>query len=164
MDFSQLGVSDCKKVVKQFTETVNQLNAKDEPNEVLSLLESKVATFKSKIPCIEYLRTPQLKDRHWMQIEQIAGDDISQGVTLEFIEDRGVFEKAMDIKKVFSLTIMFYPCPPGLRQSEGRRETGGSDDPPRGEMGEMFDQNRAQDGLQHHRGLRPHLDPHLREH
>ena len=100
MDFSQLGVSDCKKVVKQFTETVNQLNAKDEPNEVLSLLESKVATFKSKIPCIEYLRTPQLKDRHWMQIEQIAGDDISQGVTLEFIEDRGVFDKAVDIKRV----------------------------------------------------------------
>ena len=100
MDFSQLGVSDCKKIVKQFTETVNQLNAKDEPNEVLTLLESKVATFKSKIPCIEYLRTPQLKDRHWMQIEQIAGDDISQGVTLEFIEDRGVFEKAVDIKRV----------------------------------------------------------------
>ena len=100
MDFSQLGVSDCKKVVKQFTETVNQLNAKDEPNEVLSLLESKVATFKSKIPCIEYLRTPQLKERHWMQIEQIAGDDISQGVTLEFIEDRGVFDKASDIKRV----------------------------------------------------------------
>ena len=100
MDFNQLSVQECKKIVKQFTETVNQLKAKDEPNEVLSLLESKVSTFKSKILCIEYLRTPQLKERHWIAIEHIAGDDISQGVTLEFIEDRGVFEKSADIKKV----------------------------------------------------------------
>ena len=63
----------------------------------------QVASFKSKIPCIEYLRTPQLKPRHWTAIETIAGDDISSGVTLEFIEDRGVFEKAMDIKKVLFL-------------------------------------------------------------
>ena len=38
--------------------------------------------------------------RHWTAIEAIAGDNISSGVTLEFIEDRGVFDKAMDIKKV----------------------------------------------------------------
>ena len=100
MDFNQLSVQECKKIVKQFTETVNQLKAKDEPNEVLSLLESKVSTFKSKILCIEYLRTPQLKERHWIAIEHIAGDDISQGVTLEFIEDRGVFEKSADSFKL----------------------------------------------------------------
>ena len=100
MDFNQVSAQECKKIVKQFTETVNELNAKDEPNEVLSLLENKVTTFKSKIPCIEYLRTPQLKDRHWSAIEHIAGDDISHGVTLEFIEDRGVFDKASEIKKV----------------------------------------------------------------
>ena len=78
MDFNQLSVHDCKKIVKQFSETVSQLKAKDEPNEVLSLLEAKVLTFKSKILCIEYLRTPQLKERHWIAIEHIAGDDISQ--------------------------------------------------------------------------------------
>ena len=100
MDFHKVSVADCKKTIKSFMETVNELNAKEEPNEVLSLLESKVAKFKSKIPCIEYLRAPQLKERHWIAIEQVAGDDISQGVTLEFIEDRGVFEKSADIKKV----------------------------------------------------------------
>ena len=100
MDFNEVSSQSCKSVVKQFTQTVNELKAKDEPNEVLALLESKVATFKSKIPCIEYLRTPQLKDRHWSAIELIAGDDISHGVTLEFIEDRGVFEKSIEIKKV----------------------------------------------------------------
>ena len=63
-------------------------------------IEAKVQTFKSKILCTEYLRTPQLKERHWIAIEHVAGDDISHGVTLEFIEDRGVFEKASEIKKV----------------------------------------------------------------
>ena len=58
-----MSASECKKVVKEFGETVAELNAKEESNEVLALLESKVASFKSKIPCIEYLRTPQLKDR-----------------------------------------------------------------------------------------------------
>ena len=47
--------------------------------------------------------------RHWTAIETIAGDDISSGVTLEFIEDRGVFEKAMDIKKVPCLLLQWSP-------------------------------------------------------
>ena len=100
VDFNSISVAECKKVLKGFEETLAELKAKDEPNDVLSLLERKVHAFKDKIPCIEYLRTPQLKDRHWAKIEEIATDDISHGVTLEFIEDRGVFDKVDEIKKV----------------------------------------------------------------
>jgi hypothetical protein len=45
--------------------------------------------------------------RHWTAIETIAGDNVSSGVTLEFIEDRGVFEKAMEIKKVGDLFLLY---------------------------------------------------------
>jgi dynein heavy chain len=100
MDFNSISVTECKKVLKTFEDTLGELNAKEEPNDVLSLLERKVHSFKDKIPCIEFLRTPQLKERHWRKIEEIATDDISHGVTLEFIEDRGVFEKVEEIRKV----------------------------------------------------------------
>ena len=59
-----MSAAECKRVVKEFGETVAELNAKEEDNEVLSVLEGKVASFKSQIPCIEYLRTPQLKARY----------------------------------------------------------------------------------------------------
>ena len=76
----QVSASECKKVVREFGETIAELNAKDESNEVLTMLENKVrpgciskswiliqvASFKSKIPCIEYLRTPQLKPRFFV--------------------------------------------------------------------------------------------------
>ena len=39
---NQVSASECKKVVKQFGETIAELNAKDETNEVLTLLENKV--------------------------------------------------------------------------------------------------------------------------
>jgi hypothetical protein len=39
----QVSASECKKVVKEFGETVAELNAKEESNEVLTLLETKVA-------------------------------------------------------------------------------------------------------------------------
>ena len=101
IDFNSLSVDDCKTTVNKFLETLSELNAKDEPNEILTILGTKVNSFKSKIPCIAYLRSPMLKQRHWSKIEEIAGDDISHGVTLQFIADRGVFEKEDEIKKVF---------------------------------------------------------------
>ena len=33
-DFHKVSASNCKKIVRSFTETVNELNAKEEPNEV----------------------------------------------------------------------------------------------------------------------------------
>ena len=101
IDFNSLSVLECENTAKKFSETLSELNAKDEPNEILTILSSKVNSFKSKIPCIAYLRSPMLKERHWVKIEKIAGDDISHGVTLQFIADRGVFEKEDEIKKVF---------------------------------------------------------------
>ena len=100
MDFNLLSVDDFVTTIMKFSDTLAELKAKDEPNEVLTLLTNKVYSFQSKIPCITYLRNPQLKKRHWLKIEEIAGDDISRGVTLEFIEDRGVFEKEEEIKVV----------------------------------------------------------------
>ena len=38
----QVSASECKKVVREFGETIAELNAKDESNEVLTLLENKV--------------------------------------------------------------------------------------------------------------------------
>jgi hypothetical protein len=126
----QVSASECKKVVKEFGDTVAELNAKGESNEVLTLLETKVpqlSPVSSSVALVlrwpaSSLRFPALSTsarhnsrtgrsnllihtqsnpcRHWTAIETIAGDNISSGVTLEFIEDRGVFEKAMEIKKV----------------------------------------------------------------
>ena len=101
VDFNKLSVEECRSNVKKFKDTLSELKAKDEPNEVLTLLNSKVFTFSSKITCIEYLRSPMLKERHWKKIESIVGVDISHGVNLQFITDRGVFEKEVEIKKVF---------------------------------------------------------------
>ena len=101
VDFNTLSVEECRSTVKKFTNTLDELKATDEPNEVLTLLDSKVMAFSSKITCIDYLRSPMLKDRHWKKIESIVGVDISAGVNLQFITDRGVFEKEVEIKKVF---------------------------------------------------------------
>lgn len=38
----QVSASECKKVVREFGETIAELNAKDESNEVLTMLENKV--------------------------------------------------------------------------------------------------------------------------
>ena len=39
---TQVSASECKRVVKEFGETIAELNAKDESNEVLTMLENKV--------------------------------------------------------------------------------------------------------------------------
>ena len=41
----QVSASECKKVVKEFGETIAELNAKDESNEVLTMLENKVRQY-----------------------------------------------------------------------------------------------------------------------
>ena len=39
----QVSASECKKVVREFGDTIAELNAKDESNEVLTMLENKVS-------------------------------------------------------------------------------------------------------------------------
>ena len=41
----QVSASECKKVVREFGETISELNAKDESNEVLTMLENKVRQY-----------------------------------------------------------------------------------------------------------------------
>jgi len=70
--------------------------------ELINLIDEKVHTFKSKMSIITMLRNPNLKNHHWMKIEQILGTKFptNQTLTLKMLEELDLFSHDVEIMEV----------------------------------------------------------------
>lgn len=80
------------KYVKQFKKCIPSCKLVD-------LIDQKVQSFKQKMPIIKMLRNSNLKDYHWIEIEQILGTKFptNQYLTLIMLEKLGAFKYGSEI-------------------------------------------------------------------
>jgi len=80
------------KYVVQFSKNIPEC-------ELINLIDEKVHSFKAKMPIITMLRNPNLKDYHWIKIEQILGTKFptNQYLTLIMLENLGAFKYGSEI-------------------------------------------------------------------
>jgi len=66
---------------------------------LIDLIDQKVQSFKQKMSIIKMLRNPNLKDYHWIRIEQIIGTKFptNQYLTLIMLEKLGAFKYGSEI-------------------------------------------------------------------
>ena len=63
-------------------------------------LMSKVNATTQRLPVLKDLRTPALKERHWKQISEVVGADLTSSgkkITMELLEKYNVFAYGSDI-------------------------------------------------------------------
>ena len=66
-------------------------------------LMSKVNATTQRLPVLKDLRTPALKERHWKQISEVVGADLTSSgkkITMELLEKYNVFAYGSDIGMV----------------------------------------------------------------
>lgn len=83
------------KYVVQFTKNI--------PNcELINRIDEKVQSLKKKMPVIAMLRNPNLKNHHWIKVEQILGTTFptNQALTLNILEELDVFSHGTEIMEV----------------------------------------------------------------
>jgi len=83
------------KYVAQFTKNIPEC-------ELINLIEEKVHTFKSKMSIITMLRNPNLKNHHWIKVEQLLGTKFptNQTLTLKMLEELDVFSYGAEIMEI----------------------------------------------------------------
>lgn len=83
------------KYVVQFTKNLPEC-------ELINLIDEKVQSFKTKMSIIAMLRNPNLKNHHWIKIEQILGTKFptNQTLTLKILEELDVFSYGTEIMEV----------------------------------------------------------------
>lgn len=69
---------------------------------LVDLIDKKVQSFKQKMSIITMLRNPNLKNHHWIKIEQILGTKFptNQSLTLIMLEKLGAFKHGSEIIEV----------------------------------------------------------------
>ncbi|XP_025191999.1 LOW QUALITY PROTEIN: dynein heavy chain 6, axonemal-like [Melanaphis sacchari] len=83
------------KYIVQFTKNIPEC-------ELINFINEKVQSFKTKMSIIAMLRNPNLKNHHWIKIEQILGTKFptNQTLTLKILEELNVFSYGTEIMEV----------------------------------------------------------------
>lgn len=70
--------------------------------EIVNVIDKKVELFKQKMTIITMLRNPDLKNHHWIKIEQILGAKFptNRPLTLIMLEELGAFKHGSEIMEV----------------------------------------------------------------
>ena len=66
-------------------------------------LMAKVNATTQRLPVLKDLRTPALKERHWKQISEVVGADLTSSgkkITMELLEKYNVFSYGSDIARI----------------------------------------------------------------
>ncbi|CAG9860518.1 unnamed protein product [Phyllotreta striolata] len=102
--FNTLNVDDMNVFIAKNLKYVTQLEKGLPPNLIVPKFKDDVELMKDKLPVVCNLRNPNLKARHWIQIESLLNhkfkpDDI---VTLEVLEQLGVFNYPNELMEISS--------------------------------------------------------------
>ncbi|XP_052130991.1 dynein axonemal heavy chain 6 [Frankliniella occidentalis] len=91
-DFSSLDPEDMMQFTNKNLKNVQQMEKLLPENLIVPQFKSKVQDIKDKLPTITSLRNPNLKARHWTNIEQLLNVKISpdEPVSLEYLLEKGL--------------------------------------------------------------------------
>lgn len=83
------------KYIVQFTKNIPEC-------ELINIIDEKVQLFKTKMSIIAMLRNPNLKNHHWIKIEQILGTKFptNQTLTLKTLDELDAFSYGTEIMEV----------------------------------------------------------------
>ncbi|GJQ70897.1 hypothetical protein Trydic_g814 [Trypoxylus dichotomus] len=101
-DFHTLNTEDMNLFTAKNVKNINQLEKGLPPNLIVPKLKEEVEKLKDKLPTIQYLRNPSLKQRHWMKIENLLGHKfkIDETVTLHLLESLQVFNYPAELLEI----------------------------------------------------------------
>lgn len=71
-------------------------------NEIVPVLKEHVETMKDKLPVIQYLRNPAIRNRHWLQIEKILKHKFKpdEVVNLKLLEKLNCFSYPTELMEI----------------------------------------------------------------
>jgi len=83
------------KYIVQFTKNIPEC-------ELINIINEKVQSFKTKMSIITMLRNPNLKNHHWIKIEQILGTKFptNQTLTLKILDELDAFSYGTEIMEI----------------------------------------------------------------
>ncbi|EEZ99537.1 Dynein heavy chain, cytoplasmic-like Protein [Tribolium castaneum] len=101
-DFSELNVEDMNLYTAKTIKNINLLEKGLPKNLIVPKLKDDVELMKTKLPVVAYLRNPSLRQRHWIQVENILSYKFKPDdeVTLELLENLKVFSFANELQEI----------------------------------------------------------------
>ncbi|KAK9722971.1 AAA+ lid domain [Popillia japonica] len=101
-DFHTLNTEDMNMFTAKNVKNIHQLEKGLPPNFIVPKLKEEVEKLKDKLPTIQYLRNPSLKQRHWMKIENLLGHKFKadETVTLQLLESLQVFNYPAELMEI----------------------------------------------------------------
>ena len=92
-------------VVQKYAKYAHQLEKGLPPNNVVSILRSKVEKQKDRMTVITNLRNDSFKPRHWIKIEEVLGqtmptEDDERQLTLNLLDEWEAFEHTEEIEDI----------------------------------------------------------------
>lgn len=102
MDISSIQPDGMNGQVMKFAKSIHQLEKGLPPNFLVPKLKAKVEEMREKMPVIQDLCNPSLKQRHWLTVENILGHTFNpdEPKTLQLLEDIKAFEYVEEIQAV----------------------------------------------------------------
>ncbi|KAF8561763.1 hypothetical protein P879_11328 [Paragonimus westermani] len=104
-NFLELKTEDVAATTQKFIKSVTMLEKGLPPNNVVPLLKEKVDGMRGKLPAIMDLRNPNLKPRHWQQLEELIGfhvEEMETPLTLGLLTELNAFQHSEAILEVSS--------------------------------------------------------------
>lgn len=102
--FHKLNIQQVVELNTKILKNCGMLEKNLPKNEIVPRLKADCEEFKEKIPILQCLRSPDLKPRHWLKIEQTLDRKLlgAENLTLYTFEDASAFEgeNAMAIEEV----------------------------------------------------------------
>ncbi|XP_012153033.2 dynein heavy chain at 16F [Megachile rotundata] len=101
-DFDALDVEQVTSFTMQTMKNIIQLERGLPPNNILPNLKENVELLRNKLPILGYLRTPDLRDRHWKKIQAILNYTFKpdEKITWTLFENLGAFLKPNELMEV----------------------------------------------------------------
>ncbi len=103
VEFAQLDVDDCEEGTAMIELELEEAKEIIGSSPMSLDLMAKVHATTEKLPVLKDLRTEALKERHWKQISEVVGADLTstgKKLTLEILEKYNVFAYGKDISRI----------------------------------------------------------------
>ena len=103
VEFSLLEVDDCEEGTAMIELEIEEAKESIGSSPMSQDLMAKVNATTQRLPVLKDLRTPALKERHWKQISEVVGADLTSSgkkITMELLEKYNVFSYGSDIARI----------------------------------------------------------------
>ncbi|XP_045541953.1 dynein axonemal heavy chain 6 [Papilio machaon] len=100
--FNTLDVDEIQTAAVNYGKQFNQMDKALPPNKIVPRCKQSIDVMKDKLPVISYLRSPALKARHWVRVEEVLHTRFVPGVplTLADLEQLGAFQHAEELMEI----------------------------------------------------------------